>query len=92
MSNSAIEALPVQVSGFEGTGSPGKVPGRGATADLQDAAELALVVGSLNQAHAHRVLLRAIDPHDHLWLHGADAQWLVAAVDALDRGIAMRFE
>jgi hypothetical protein len=36
-------------------------------------------------------LFDALEPHDHAWLHQSDARWLRAAVDALDRGIEMRY-
>jgi hypothetical protein len=61
----------------------------GGRATVEEAGELALVVGALNYAHAYRALATNLDPHDHLWVNGADALWLRRAVDTLDHGIAM---
>jgi hypothetical protein len=57
---------------------------------VEAAADLALVVGALNQAQAYRQLMLDLDPHDHAWLHHADAAWLLVALDALERGIELR--
>jgi hypothetical protein len=57
---------------------------------VEEAADLALAIGSLNQADVYRLLLGLVEPWDHLWLHDADLRWLRAALSALDHGIDMR--
>jgi Ser/Thr protein kinase RdoA (MazF antagonist) len=59
-------------------------------AAVEEAADLALAIGSLNQADVYRLLLGHVEPWDHLWLHDADLRWLRAALSALDHGIDMR--
>jgi aminoglycoside phosphotransferase (APT) family kinase protein len=58
-------------------------------ADLAEAGDLAIVVGTLYQVEAYTRMLTGLDPDDRGGLTGAARSWTLAAIDALRDGIAL---
>ena len=58
-------------------------------ADLAEAGELAIVVGTLYQVEAYIRILTGLDPDDRGGMTGAARSWALAAIDALRDGIAL---
>jgi hypothetical protein len=56
-------------------------------AELEEAAHLAFVVGSLYQVAVYDRLLTSLEPEDRGGMDGATGSWAGGAIDALERGI-----
>ena len=56
-------------------------------ADLAEAGDLAIVVGSLVQVESYLRILSALDADDLAWMAGAARSWALAAIGALRDGI-----
>jgi hypothetical protein len=59
-------------------------------ADLVEAGELALIVGTLYQVESYVRLLSSLEPEDRGGMQGAAGSWARAAVDILAVGIDTR--
>ena len=64
--------------------------GHASAADLAEAGELAIVVGSLLQVDSYIRILSSLDPDDRGDLTGAAGSWARAAVASLSDGIDLR--